>query len=177
MSDNERRPGGHSNVVWTPLVDDVINTDGREVIYAKDALLNILGETYVYLPDNIRLCISTPAPVPQAVEMPLTLLEAIVRNYIRHIVKEPYRNTPEHIAECKDALAAIQAAQQRPGAEVVEMPEGVYQTLLAAIQGREMLLEDVKWTFSEEEYNERRERMVAALAWIEQQRPGAEVGE
>lgn len=59
-----------SDVVWTPLIDDVINTDGQEVIYVKDALLNVLGETYVYLPDNIRLCRATPAPVPQPVEMP-----------------------------------------------------------------------------------------------------------
>jgi hypothetical protein len=41
---------------WEPLPDDIYNTDGPEVIYVKDALLSIVGETYVYLPDDIRLC-------------------------------------------------------------------------------------------------------------------------
>ena len=41
---------------WVPVPDDIYNTDGPEVIYVKEQLLSIVGETYVYLPANMRLC-------------------------------------------------------------------------------------------------------------------------
>jgi hypothetical protein len=50
---------------WEPLPDDVYNTDGPEVIFVKDQLLSIVGETYVYLPDDMRLCRRKPSSEAQ----------------------------------------------------------------------------------------------------------------
>ena len=41
---------------WEPVADDIYNTDGPEVLYVKGQLLSIVGEFYVYLPADMRLC-------------------------------------------------------------------------------------------------------------------------
>jgi len=46
---------------WEPLTDEICNTDGHEVLYVKDGLLSIVGEYYVYLPDELRLCRRKPS--------------------------------------------------------------------------------------------------------------------
>lgn len=49
---------------WQPITDDIVHTDGPEVIYVKDQLLNILGEHYVYLQQGYALCRLVPASQP-----------------------------------------------------------------------------------------------------------------
>src|SRR5688572_28232484 len=93
MSDDERRPGGHS-IRWEPLPDGFfqssINTGLYAVAVEGDALkifMLRMGEwqdnAIVVLPDNIRLCRATPAPVPQPLEMPVEVWRTL-RSATRH---------------------------------------------------------------------------------------------
>jgi hypothetical protein len=41
---------------WEVVPDGIHNTDSPEVLYVKDKLLSIVGEYWVYLPQDYALC-------------------------------------------------------------------------------------------------------------------------
>lgn len=92
-----------------------------------------------------------------------TLFAAVMQTYIREMKSGLCRSTPEHIAECEDALTALD--QQQPA--MVALTDEHIEVIREALHDSLMLYPLGAW----EDYVEWRTKIDAVRKWLESQPP------